>query len=106
VIGSDLSPSNRVESNTDADDLGDSVDIDRRLRGSGDRNVSSPAKKRFDLHDRPANANSVEQIARPWHGDGGEHAQDADRDGELYDRERVSHRCLSFRQVSWLDSIW
>jgi hypothetical protein len=105
VIGSNFPPSKRIRSDADADSLSDSVDINGRLRGPGDRNVSSPAEKRFDFHHRPANASPVEQIARPWHGDGGEHSKDADRDDKLDDSERVSHGCLSFRQVSWLNSI-
>jgi hypothetical protein len=105
VIGSELSSSKRVGSNADTDGLLCCVDVDRRLFGSGNSNVPSRAEQRFDFHDCTANANPVKQIAAPWHGDGGKHSQDTDRDEELYDRERVSHRCSSFRQVSRLDSI-
>jgi hypothetical protein len=105
VIGSDLSSSKRVGSNADTDGLRYRVDVDRRLGGSRDSNVSGAAEQRFDFHDCTANANPVEQIAGPWHGDGGKHSQDTNGDEKLYDRECVSHRCSSFRQVSRLDSI-
>jgi hypothetical protein len=71
VIGSNFAPSKRIDSDTDADRLSDGVDIDRRLRGPGNRNVSSPTEERLDLYNRPANASPVEQIAGPRHGDGG-----------------------------------
>jgi hypothetical protein len=105
VIGSDLSSSKRVGPNADTHGLLHRVNFDRRLCGSGNRNMPGPAEQRFDFHDCTANANPVEQIAGPWHGDGGKHSQDTNRDEKLYDRERVSHRCSSFRQVSRLDSI-
>jgi hypothetical protein len=105
VVSSNFAAPKGVDSDADADSLSDGIDIDRRLRGPGDCNVSSPAEKRFDLHYRAANAGPVEEIAGPWHGDGGEHAQDADSDDELEDCERVSHSWLSFRRISWLNSI-
>ena len=105
MISSNFASPERVDSDADADSLSDGVDVDRRLRGPGDGNVSSPAEKRFDLHYRAANAGPVQQIARPWHGDGEEHAQDADSDDELDDCERGSHRCQTFRRVSGLNSI-
>lgn len=105
MISSNFASPEGIDSDADADSLGDGVDIDRGLSGPGDRNVSSTAEKRFDLHYRAANAGPVEQVARPWHGDGGEHGQDADRDDELDDCERGSHRCQTFRRVSWLNSI-
>jgi len=82
----------RVDSNADVDRLIDGVDIDCRLRGPSDRNVSGTAEQRFDLQHRTANVDAVEQFADRWHGDGGDHAQNADRDSELDDGERVSHR--------------
>jgi hypothetical protein len=105
MIRSDLTLSKRVGSNPDVERLSRCVDIDRRLRGPRDRDVSSAAESRFDLHNRAANVDPVEQFAGPWHGDGGQYAQNADRDGELDDGERASHQCLSFRRVNWLDSI-
>jgi hypothetical protein len=106
VIRSDLPLSKCVDSDTDVYRLSDGVDVDRRLRGPRDRDVSSSAEKRFDLYDGAANADPVEQLAGPWRGDGGECAQDADRDDELGNRERVSHQCMSFRRANWFDSIW
>jgi len=105
MIRSDLTLSKRVGSNTDVERPSRGVDIDRRLRGPRDRYVSSAAESRFDLHDRAANVDPVEQFAGPWHGDGGQYAQNADRDSELDDCERVSHQCPSFRRVNLLNSI-
>jgi len=103
MVGSDLSSPKRVGPDANTDYLLYRVDVDRRLSGSSNRNVPGPAEQRFDFYDGTTNANAVEQIAGPWHGDGGKHRQYTDRDEELYDRERVSHRCSSFRQVSRLD---
>jgi hypothetical protein len=105
MLGSNLTLSKRVLSYSDVDRLGNSVHLDRRLAGSGNRDVSSGRKKRLDLNHCAANPHSVEQFARQWHGDGGEYAQDADSDRELDYGECVSYQCLSFRRVSWSHSI-
>jgi len=105
VIRSDFPPSKRVDSNAYVNRLSNGVDIDRCLSRSRDRNVPGAAESRFDLHDRSTNPDFVEQFPRPWHGDGGEYSQDADRDDELDDGESVPHQCPSFRRVNWLDSI-
>jgi hypothetical protein len=102
---SDLTLSKRVDSYSDVDRLSDGVDLNRRLAGSGNRNVPGGGEKRLDLYHGTTNLYSVEQFARQWHGDGGEYAQDGDSDRELYYGECVSCQCLSFRRVSWLDSI-
>jgi hypothetical protein len=105
MLCSDLTLSKRVASYSDVDRLSQGVDLDRRLAGSGNRNVSGGGEKRLDLYHGTANTHSVEQFARQWHGDGGEYAQDGDSDRELDYGECVSCQCLSFRRVSWLDSI-
>jgi hypothetical protein len=105
MLGSDLTLSKRVDSYSDTDRLSDRIDLDRRLGGPGNRNVSSGGEKGLDLDNCTANPDSVEQFAGQWHSDGGEYAQDADSDRELDDGECVSLQCLSFRRVSWLDSI-
>jgi hypothetical protein len=105
VIDSDLSASKRVGPDADRNHLGDGIDVHRGLCGPRYRRVAGAVEERFDLHDSTANPDPVEQIAGPWHGDGGEHAQDADDDDDLYDSERVSHRCVSFPLIGWLDSI-
>jgi hypothetical protein len=105
VINSDLSTSNRVGAYANGNHLGDGVDVHRGLRGPRDRCVPGAVEERFDLQHCTANPYPVEQIAGPWHGDGCEQAQDADDDDELYDSERVSHRCVSFPLIGWLDSI-
>jgi hypothetical protein len=104
MLYSDLTLSKRVDSYCEIDRLSDGVDLDRRLAGSGDRNVSSGGEKGLDLDHCTANPDPVEQFASQRHSDGGEYAQDADSDRELYDGECVSYQCLSFRRVS-LDSI-
>jgi len=102
----DLTLSKRVGSYGDVNRLGQSVDLDRRLAGSGNRNVSGGGEKGLDLYHGTANTHSVEQFARHWHGDGGEYAQDTDSDRELDYGECVSCQCLSFHRVSWLHSIF
>jgi len=106
VIRSDLLLSDRFASNAYVHGPRDGVDVDGRVRGARYRNVSSGAENRFDLEHRATHLNSVEQFACPWHGDGGEHAQNAERYSDLGDRERVSHPQISFPLISQLDSIW
>jgi hypothetical protein len=74
MLCSDLTLSKRVGSYRDVDRLGHGVDLDRRLPGSGDRNVSGGGEKRLDLNHGTANPHSIEQFTRQWHGDGGEYA--------------------------------
>ena len=105
MFRSDLALSKRVGSYGDVDRLSYRVDLDRRLAGSGNGNVSGGGEKRLDLYHGTPNPHSVEQVPRQWHGDGGEYAQDGDSDRQLYYGECVSCQCLSFRRVSWLDSI-
>jgi hypothetical protein len=105
MLGSNLTLSKRVGSYSDIDRLGNSVHLDRRLAGFGNRNVSGGREKGLDLNHGAANPHSVEQFTRQWHGDGGKYAQDADSDRELDYGECVSYQCLSFRRVSWLHSI-
>jgi hypothetical protein len=105
MVCSDRTLSKRVGSYGDVDRLSRSVDLDRRLAGFSNRNVSGSGEERLNLYHRTPNPHSVEQFACQWHGDGGEYAQDADSDGELDDGECVSYQFLSFRRVSWLDSI-
>jgi hypothetical protein len=81
----------------------DRVDVDRRVSGMRDRKVACRAEERLDLDCRAAHAHPVENFSRPWDGDGREYAQDAERDGELDNREGMSH--VSFRLVGWLDRI-
>ena len=78
---------------SDADDHGssNSVYLDRRMCGARDRDVPCRAEKRFDLDRRATHPDSVENFGRPRDGDGREYAQNADRDGELDNGERVSH---------------
>jgi hypothetical protein len=95
MLRSDLTLSKRVGSYGDVDRLSDCVDLDRRLTGSGNRDVSSGGEKGLDLDHRAANPDPVEQFARQWHSDGGEYAQDTDSDCELDDGECVSYQCLS-----------
>jgi hypothetical protein len=98
VIRSNPALAKRVGSNTDVECLSGGVDIYCRLRGLRDGYVSRTAERRFDLHDRAANVDPVEQFTGPWHGDGGQYGHNADRDGELDDGERASHQFLSFRR--------
>jgi len=72
VILSNLSLPNRIQPDAYVDGSSDGVDIDGRLRGARNREMPRGAENRLDLHNRASNAHSVEQIARPWHGDGGE----------------------------------
>jgi len=81
VILSNVALPNRIWSDAYIDGSSDVIDIDRRLRGARDRDVPRGAENRLDLHHRASNSHSVEQIARPWHGDGGEYAQNAECNG-------------------------
>jgi len=105
VILSNLALPNRICSDAYIDGSSDGIDINGRLRGARDRDVPRGAENRLDLHHRASNAHSVEQITRPWHSDGGKYGQNAERNGQLDDGERLSHRRASFRRVGWLDSI-
>jgi hypothetical protein len=71
MLCSDLALSKRVGSYGDVDRLGHGVELDRRLTGSGNRNVSGGGENRLDLDHGAANLHSVEHFARQWHGDGG-----------------------------------
>jgi len=93
VIGAYLSLAKRIESNAHVNRLRRGVYVDRRLRGARDRDVSRTTEERFYLNYCSAYVDSVEEFTRPWHGDGGENAQNAERESELYDCERVSHQC-------------
>jgi len=94
VICSDLLLSDGVAANAHVNCLGDRVDIDSCLRGARYCDVSSTAENRFYLQYRATHLDSVEQFTGPWHGDGGQHAQNAERDSDLDYRERVSHPTL------------
>jgi hypothetical protein len=94
MLRADLTFSKRVCSYGDVNRLGYGVDLDRRLAGSGNRNVSGGGEKGLDLYNGTANTHSIEQFARQWHGDGGEYAQDADSDRELDYGECASCQCL------------
>jgi hypothetical protein len=72
MLCSDFTLSKRVDSHCYVDRLSHGVDLDRRLVGSGNRDVSGGGEKGLDLYDSAANPHSVEQFARQWHGDGGE----------------------------------
>jgi hypothetical protein len=78
---------------SDADDHGssNSVYLDRRMRDACDRDMPCRAEKRFDLDRRATHLDSVQDFGRPRDGDGREYAQNADRDRELDNGERVSH---------------
>ncbi len=98
--------SDRFATNADVHNPGGGVDVDSRVRGARYRNVSSGAENGFDFEYRATHLNSVEQFACPWHGDGGEYTQNAERYSDLGDRERVSHPQISFPLFNQLDSIW
>lgn len=72
MLCSDFSLSKSVGPCSDVNRLSHGVDLDRRLAGSGNRNVSGGGEKRLDLYHGTVNPHSVEQFARQWHGDGGE----------------------------------
>jgi hypothetical protein len=74
MLCSDLTLSKRVDSYSYVDRLSHGVYFDRRLAGSGNRDVSGGREKRLDLNHGAANPHSVEQFARQWHGDGGQYA--------------------------------
>jgi len=94
VICSDRLLSDRVAANAHVDCPGDRVDIDSCLRGARYCDVASAAENRLDLQYRAAHLDSLEQFTGPWHGDGGQRAQNAESDSDLDYSERVSHPAL------------
>jgi hypothetical protein len=92
VIRADLSLAQRASLGAHVNRPGSSVDIHRRLRPAGDRNVSGGAEERFDLDYRAAHVNSIQKSSRPGDGDGREYAQNAERDGKLDQSERMPQR--------------
>jgi len=105
VLQTDSRRSKRLRCDADLDNLIQGVDVDRRLRGARDGDVPGGAEHRLYVHPRASNPHPVEQFARRWHGDGGKYTQNAERNRELDDCERVSHVQPSFPTVIWLDSI-
>src|SRR5712671_2677355 len=67
MLCSDLTLSKRVDSYSYVHRLSHGVDLDRRLAGSGNRDVSGGREKGLDLDHGAANTHSVEQFAGPWH---------------------------------------
>jgi len=99
----DVALSEGVDSDSHVHRAGYGIDFDRRLRRSRDRDVASSAEYRRDIRHCAANLNSIEQSRRLWHGDGGEDAQDAQRDSDFSYRERLSLRRLtSLGLSSWI----
>jgi len=90
VLGADIAIADCVCPNADIKRARRSIDVDRRLRRSGDRKVTGPAENGFDVRDSAANVNSVEYSRRGWHGDRRQHADDAQRDNDFGECERVS----------------
>jgi len=98
VIRADFRPAQHMSLGAHVNRARSRVDLHRGLRAAGDRNVSSGAEERLDLDYGATNVNSIQQSSRPGDGDGREYAQNAERDGELDQSERMSHR--SFHQVA------
>jgi hypothetical protein len=92
VIRADISPAQRASLGAHVNRPGRSVDIHRRLRSAGDRNVSGSAEERLDLDYGAAHVDSIEKSSRPGNGDGREYAQNAERDGKLDQGERMPQR--------------
>jgi hypothetical protein len=106
VIRPDLFLPHRFAGNAHVHCSGNGVDVDRCVRGARYRNVSGGVENRFNLECRATHLDPVEQFTCPWHGDGGEHAQNAERYRDFGDGERVSHPHISFPLLGPLDSIW
>jgi hypothetical protein len=90
VIAADIARPDSIASNAQVQRARRGVDLDRRLSRPGDRDVASSTENGLDIGDGTANSNSVEQFRGLWHGDRRQHANDAQRDCDFGDRERVS----------------
>jgi len=98
VIRADFRLPQRISIGADVNRACSRVDLDSGLRAAGDRDVSSGAEDRLDLDYGATNVNPIQKSSRPGDGDGREYAQNAERDGELDQSERMSHR--SFHPVA------
>lgn len=100
MIHADLGTTQRTSIGADVNRPRGRVDLYRRLRAPGDRDVAGCAEERLDLDYGSAYVNSIQKPARPGKGDGREYAQNAERDGELDQSERVSQRSSAILRSS------
>jgi len=90
VLGADIAVAYCVSADAQIDGVTSGVYVDARLRRPRDSQVSGTAEHHLDVHYRALDVDSVEEFRRLWHGDGGQHTDDAQRNGELDYRERAA----------------
>lgn len=103
MISADVLLSQRVAPGADTDYSSGGVDLNGCLRRARDGQMPGGAEERLNLYHSAVDVDAVQDPPSDGEGYGREYAQNAERDGELENGKGVPH--VSFRRVSWLDSI-